>query len=100
MIRLKFQSWIFRIPMLRSYDAMCVGRTIHFRDKKEKVSLELLAHELVHQHQMDVLGVRRFYWMYLKQWIRAGFSYRGIQFEQEAYEYWATQYDKAKEMMK
>jgi hypothetical protein len=51
----------------------------------------LLRHELTHVRQVIALGVFRFYWRYLKEYIRnlrAGMSssqaYRNISFELEA----------------
>lgn len=62
-----------------------IGRSIHYRYSEEEIPECVRHHEYVHQTQMDKHGVIGFYLLYVKQWIMAGFSYEGIEFEQEAY---------------
>ena len=45
----------------------------------------LLFHELVHVVQYEVLGLDRFVNRYLREWAAAGFHYRAIALEQDAY---------------
>jgi hypothetical protein len=90
--RFLYRSPLFRLPLLRRYRAICLGRWVVCRDSESDVSEELRAHELVHQEQMDRHGIPAFYTLYLADYLRNLWkfrdhdrAYRGIRFEQEAY---------------
>lgn len=86
-----YSHWLFSLPGFSGYAAICLGRTILFRDAKDQVSRELMAHEMKHQEQMDRHGVAGFYvrylWEYLKGLARFrshGLAYWWNKFEVEA----------------
>lgn len=91
--RIRYRHWVFRLPFMRRYSGMVVGRLILFRDDKEQISPALLRHELVHQEQIDRHGIPRFYFSYFREYVinlwrlRGHYAaYRTISFEKEAYE--------------
>jgi hypothetical protein len=57
---------------------------IFVNDKNNKV---LINHERIHEAQIRDHGVFGFYWKYITDWIRAGFKYRKIPFEIEAFKF-------------
>lgn len=73
--------------------AITLGRRVYVaRDVDENDFPRILRHELVHVRQIAQLGILRFYWRYLVEYVanrRAGMSageaYRRISFEQEAH---------------
>lgn len=83
-------SWLFRLPLLRRYSAIVLGRRCY--TKSAYYTEKLIRHELVHQEQMDRVGVLAFYLIYLRDylWNLIRFrdhdrAYREIPFEVEAY---------------
>lgn len=92
-IRISYQHWAFRLPLLRRYRGIVVGRRIWFKHGPDQISDELLRHEMIHQKQMDRNGVFRFYAIYLRDYFvnLARFrshhqAYWNIPFELEARE--------------
>ena len=86
-----YNSRIFRLPWMREFDAICLGRWIFFAG--DKPSATLLRHEMIHQNQMDRLTVPGFYCVYLWHWFKAlirtrsfHLAYRENPLEREAYE--------------
>ena len=84
------ESWLFKLPFIRRYSAIVLGRRCFI--KHSNYSLELLRHELVHQEQMDRVGMVSFYMIYLKDYLINLVRYRDhdiayaeIPFEKEAY---------------
>jgi hypothetical protein len=72
---------------------MVVGRTILFKDGETEIPAALLRHELIHQQQIDRIGIAGFYLIYFRDYLvnlwRFGnhdAAYRNIPFEKEAYE--------------
>lgn len=77
---------------MKYYRGICLGRWILFKETKDRVAPELLAHEMVHQDQITRHGMIRFYCIYLKDYARNLWrfrnhrkAYREIPFEKEAY---------------
>lgn len=69
------------------FAGITLGSAIHInalRPARPEESL-LLKHELVHVHQFQRMGLPKFLAKYVWQWITAGFRYRGIALEEEAY---------------
>lgn len=66
---------------------LCLGDTVVIRrDVAESPRvLSVLFHELVHVAQMRRMGKARFCGAYLAGWVEAGYSYRAIPLEVEAY---------------
>jgi hypothetical protein len=91
--RVRHQHWIFKLPFVRRYSGMVVGRTILFRGGETEISPALLRHELIHQEQIDRHGIARFYLIYFRDYLtnlwrlrNHNAAYRNIPFEKEAYE--------------
>lgn len=91
-VKIVYEHWLFRFPPLSSYRGICLGRWILFKESADKISPELLAHEMVHQDQITRHGMAAFYWIYLKDYCRNLVRYRShrkayreIPFEKEAY---------------
>ena len=91
-MKLIYGSQIFRLPVVKKYDAVCLGRLILFKHEPDGVSQILFNHEMVHQEQMDDHGVAGFYvryfWYYLRGLIRYqshDTAYLMNPFEKEAY---------------
>lgn len=92
-IRIKYRHWAFRLPLLRRYRGIVVGRRIWFKNGPDEISAELLRHEMIHQEQMDRHTVPLFYLIYLKDYLRNllryhnhDLAYWNIPFEIEARE--------------
>jgi hypothetical protein len=92
-LRVRYRHWIFKLPFVRNYRGMVVGRTILFKGDKSEVSRTLFQHELIHQEQIDRHGVARFYVIYLRDYLsnlwrlrNHDAAYRNIPFEREAFE--------------
>ncbi len=90
--RLRYRHWIFRLPLVRRYRGMVIGRMILFKQAEEDIGPSLLRHEMVHQEQMDRHGVAGFYLIYFRDYLvnlwrlrDHDAAYRAIPFEREAY---------------
>jgi hypothetical protein len=82
--------WWMRPFLMRGVAAITLGRRVWIRAGAE--SEALLRHELTHVRQMRDLGVIRFLWRYLREYLRnrlggmsADAAYRNISFEEEAF---------------
>jgi hypothetical protein len=75
-VRLKYRHWYFKMPWMKPYRGMVVGKTIIFREGPEGISKELLAHELIHIEQMNRYGRLGFYFRYLAIYFRNLLRYR------------------------
>lgn len=91
--RVRYRHWVFKLPFVRNYRGMVVGRTILFKGDESDVSRTLLQHELIHQEQIDRHGIARFYLIYFRDYLtnlwrlrNHDAAYRNIPFETEAYE--------------
>ena len=91
-------SKLFKLPFLRHYDAIVIGRYGLFKDKHPCNSL--ISHEMTHQKQMDKHGILTFYLIYVKDYIINLIKYRNhweayynIPFEIEAYEHQLNTYN-------
>lgn len=89
-LKIVINSPIFKLPLLRRYSAIVLGRRCYL--KGSDPSETLIRHEMVHQEQMNRVGLFRFYVIYLCNyfWNLARFrdhdrAYREIPFEKEAY---------------
>jgi len=82
-----------RLFLPRNVVAITLGRRIWIARALPPAELEVvLRHEMVHVRQMEQLGVPRFLWRYLGEYVRnrlRGMShdqaYRAISFEREAF---------------
>lgn len=91
--KVHYSSWIFKLPLVKSYAGIVLGRHIFFVYPPETVPKTLLWHELIHQKQMDETGVIGFYIVYFYNYVLNIFrfrfnhdkAYRNIPFEVEAY---------------
>ena len=82
--------WWMRPFLMRGVAAITIGRRVWVRP--DAYSDGLLRHELAHVRQMRELGVLRFLWRYLGEYVRnrlngmsADDAYRNISFEREAF---------------
>lgn len=90
-VRFRYPWWL-RPFLMRGVAAITLGRRIYMAPDLPREKLErFLAHELVHVRQVARLGLVRFYWLYLSEFIalrRSGMTtseaYRNISFEIEA----------------
>lgn len=89
-MKIRTNSRLFVLPLLKRYNAIVLGRNCFI--KGEIYSEELIEHELIHQEQMNRVGVFSFYMIYLKDylWNLMRFrdhdkAYEEIPFEKEAY---------------
>ena len=92
-IKVRYHHWAFHLPMLRNHRGIVIGRNIWFKQGKEAVDESLLSHEMIHQEQMDRVGVISFYLIYLRDYFvnllkirNHRQAYLAIPFEREAYE--------------
>jgi len=84
--------WWLRPFLFNDVLAITLGRRVYLSGKLEGEALRrILAHELVHVRQIERVGLLRFYWRYLREYVanrRQGMpaheAYRRISFEQEA----------------
>ena len=84
--------WWLRPFLQRSVIAITLGRRVYVSARVTGDELQrLLRHELTHVAQINRLGVIRFYWRYVGEYIalrRSGLkafeAYRRVSFEQEA----------------
>jgi hypothetical protein len=89
--RFLYRNPIFKLPLLRRYRAICLGRWIVCRDAESEISHRLRSHEMAHQRQMDRHGIPQFYAIYLCDYFlnlwrfrNHDRAYRNIRFEKEA----------------
>lgn len=89
-MKIHTNSWLFKLPLLRYYDGIVLGRHGFFREVPDE---SLIRHEMVHQKQMDRHGITMFYLIYIKDYLINLIKYRNhwdayynIPFEIEAYE--------------
>ncbi|MBC7533775.1 MAG: hypothetical protein H7318_19585 [Oligoflexus sp.] len=89
-MKMYYSSRLFRLPLLRHYSALVLGRRCFV--KAAWASERLIRHEMIHQEQMDRHGVTLFYLIYLKDYLKWLWIYRNhdkayanIPFEREAY---------------
>jgi hypothetical protein len=92
-VHIRYRHWIFKLPFMRRYRGMVVGRTVLFKGSELETSEAMLRHELIHQEQMDRHGVMRFYSIWFCDYLanlwrlrNHNAAYRNIPFEKEAYE--------------
>ena len=93
-LRFYFNSWLFRLPLLRNYSAITLlPFGVFFSGSQAEVDPRTLNHELVHVEQIERLGLLKFYvsylWHYLKNLIKYrnhDLAYHNIPFEVEARE--------------
>jgi hypothetical protein len=88
-VRIGFPWWL-RPLLMKEVAAITLGRRIWIRADARSESL--LRHELMHVRQMRDLGIIRFGWRYLREYVRnrlggmpADAAYRNISFEREAF---------------
>lgn len=88
-----FNSWLFKIPVLRNYSAITLGSHIFYSPSLSEYDIiQIRYHELVHIDQIRKTGRIAFYSSYLLYYL-AGIiryrshnaAYRSIPYEQEAY---------------
>jgi hypothetical protein len=89
-------NWIARLLSSRALagteiGAITLGKTIYFRnpdlyDPHTAQGLAFLAHEIKHVEQFERHGIVGFYIKYVRDYFRGGYG-RGIEFEDEAYEF-------------
>ena len=94
-VRIGFPWWM-RPFLMRNVAAITIGRRIWVDVRLASASPDglesVLHHELVHVRQMRDLGLIRFGWRYLREYVRnrlggmsAADAYRNISFEREAF---------------
>ena len=84
--------WWLRPFLQRGVIAITLGRRVYVSARVKGEQLErLLRHELTHVAQVNRLGILRFYWRYVREYIalrRSGLksfeAYQRVSFEQEA----------------
>lgn len=93
MTRVLYSHWIFKLPFMDRYYGMVLGRTILFKYEESQINPIMLKHEMIHQEQMDRVGVIPFYLIYLKDFVKNLWAcrnwdqaYLNIPFEVEAYD--------------
>jgi hypothetical protein len=95
--RIRIGYPFFLRPFLRGYNAITLGRRIYIAPdllkRKQELIERTLRHELAHVRQIARLGVFRFYWRYLSEYLRYRWNrmshqqaYDAISFEREARE--------------
>jgi penicillin-binding protein-related factor A (putative recombinase) len=91
--RVRYRHWIFKLPFVRRYRGMVVGRTILFKGGETEITPALLQHELVHWEQIDRHGITCFYLIYFRDYLanlwrlrNHDAAYRHIPFEKESCE--------------
>ena len=90
-VRFRFPWWL-RPFLQKGVLAITLGRRVYVAaDLAEERAMKFLRHELAHVRQINRLGLFRFYWRYLSEYVvnrRKGQSpsdaYRNISFEIEA----------------
>lgn len=91
--RILYEHWYFKMPWMKNYSGIVIGRFILVRESQYKASPVLINHEMIHQRQMDKHGVLGFYLIYLKDYLKNLVKFRSheqayfnIPFEIEAYD--------------
>jgi len=90
-VRLRFPWWL-RPFLVKDVVAITLGRRIYVAaDVVEERAIRFIRHELAHVRQINRLGLLRFYWRYLREYITnrmrgmsPSVAYRNISFEIEA----------------
>ena len=90
-VRFSFPWWL-RPFLMRGVVAITLGRRVYVAaNVAEQTAARFVRHELAHVRQINRLGLIRFYWRYLSEYIanrRKGMppsaAYRNISFEIEA----------------
>jgi hypothetical protein len=89
-MKIIYNSKLFKLPLLRNYAAIVLGRRCYV--KAAQASATLIRHEEIHQEQMDRHGILMFYIKYLGYYFvnLARYrdhdrAYRMIPFEIEAF---------------
>jgi hypothetical protein len=88
--------WWMRPFLIRGVVAITIGRRIWIHENQLSAGPDelksVLRHELIHVRQMGELGVTRFVWRYLREYVgnrlqgmNAGDAYRNISLEHEAF---------------
>jgi len=87
-VKYRFPWWL-RPFLLRGVAGITLGRRIYIEDGDVAA---VLRHELVHVRQIQRLGLWRFYWSYIREYVtnrRRGLpsaeAYRRISLEEEAF---------------
>jgi hypothetical protein len=87
-VKYRFPWWL-RPFLLRGVAGITLGRRIYIEGANVEA---ILRHELVHVRQIQRLGLWRFYWSYIREYLanrrrglRAAEAYRRISLEQEAF---------------
>jgi hypothetical protein len=87
-VKYRFPWWL-RPFLLRGVAGITLGRRIYIEGGD---AAAILRHELVHVRQIQRLGLRRFYWSYIREYLanrrrglRAAEAYRRISLEEEAF---------------
>lgn len=91
-MKIHYDSILFKVPPLSFYGAIVLGRHCFTCYTKETMPQHIVDHEMVHQRQMDEVGVLMFYLIYLKDYLKNLIKHRNhwdayysIPFEREAY---------------
>lgn len=87
-MRYRFPWWL-RPFLLRGVAGITLGRRVYIEGGDVE---SILRHELVHVRQIRRLGLFRFYWSYIREYVtnrrrgmRAVEAYRAISLEEEAF---------------
>lgn len=93
-MRIHYDSKIARILLPKKFKAIVLFGHVYFKDKKENVSKKLIYHEARHILQMKKIGMFKFYFLYLVEFVVGLFkyksffeSYKNVSFEKDAVEY-------------
>jgi hypothetical protein len=71
--------WWLRPFLMRGVWAITLGRRVYIKAGLPEVSMErLLRHELAHVRQVERLGVLRFYWLYVLEFLRHWRAVRSV----------------------
>lgn len=91
-MKLYFNSFLLKLPLLNQADAITLPNSIHFKYSKKDTDPTTIQHELIHVKQKQKIGNIRFYIQYLCEYMRniliykdLDQAYRNISFELEAY---------------
>jgi hypothetical protein len=87
-VRYRFPWWL-RPFLLRGVAGITLGRRVYIEGGDVE---SILRHELVHVRQIQRLGLFRFYWSYVREYVsnrrrgmNAADAYRAISLEEEAF---------------
>lgn len=92
-MKIKYESILFKLPYLRKFSAIVLGRYMFTYYSKHTLPYEIYYHETVHQEQMSRDGVVKFYFKYIFDFVKLLFTskfdftwaYYHIPYEEEAY---------------